>query len=256
MSYNQNYNNNNRNQGAGIFSGASNIDLKSIFSFKDISEKTQAHLTRVYTMLLACTFICAAGMYCNATIFLGGFLMTILSLVVSVYLIYQISNRTNSEEHRMWFLGALAFQLGFLAGPGIHRLADVNPQLLVSALLYTGMAFTSFSAISLFSKRRSLLFVGGIIVTLVQCMLLYRLIGWLTGFGSFGLGYLMCGLFITCLYIIYDTQVIIERAERGDKDVPTHTMLLFIDLFDLFIKIVRILQELSNKEEDNRRRRR
>lgn len=51
----------------------------------------------------------------------------------------------------------------------------------------------------------------------------------------------MFGLLIACLYIIYDTQVIIERAENGDKDVPTHTMLLFIDLFDLFIKILRIL---------------
>lgn len=156
----------------------------------------------------------------------------------------------------MIYLAALAFQLGFLVGPAIHRIAEVNPKLLVQALLYTGMAFTSFSAISLFSKRRSLLFVGGIIVTMIQCMLLYRLIGWLTGFGSFGLGYMMCGLFLACLYIIYDTQVIIERAERGDKDVPTHTMLLFVDLFDLFIKIVRILQELSNKNEDNDRRRR
>lgn len=86
-------------------------------------------------------------------------------------------------------------------------------------------------------------------------MMLYRLIGWLTGFGSFGLTYLMFGLLIACLYIIYDTQVIIERAEQGDKDVPTHTMLLFVDLFDLFIKILRILQELQKKEDDRRRRR-
>jgi len=72
-------------------------------------------------------------------------------------------------------------------------------------------------------------------------MFLYRLVGWITGYGGFGLGYAMCGLLVACLYIIYDTQVIIERSERGDKDVPTHTMMLFIDLFDLFIRILRIL---------------
>jgi FtsH-binding integral membrane protein len=32
--------------------------------------------------------------------------------------------------------------------------------------------------------------------------------------------------------------MIIERAELGDKDVITHAMTLFIDLFDLFIRIL------------------
>ena len=100
-----------------------------------------------------------------------------------------------------------------------------------------------------------MLFLGSIIATMVQCMILYRLLGWLTGYATFGLGYLMIGLFIACLYIIYDTQMIVERAERGDKDVPAHTMLLFIDLFELFIRILQILMEL-NKDKDNDRRRR
>lgn len=77
----------------------------------------------------------------------------------------------------------------------------------------------------------------------------------MTGYGSFGLGYMMCGLLMACLYIIYDTQVIIERTENGDKDVPTHTMLLFVDLFVLFIRILKILMELQKKEDNNERRR-
>ena len=64
----------------------------------------------------------------------------------------------------------------------------------------------------------------------------------------------MCGLFMACLYIIFDTQVIVEKAESGDKDVPTHTMMLFIDLFELFIRILQILIEL-NKDKDSDRRR-
>jgi FtsH-binding integral membrane protein len=48
--------------------------------------------------------------------------------------------------------------------------------------------------------------------------------------------YLLLSLFIACLYIIYDTQIIIEKAEQGDKDVPTHTKVLFIDMFELFIR--------------------
>jgi FtsH-binding integral membrane protein len=107
------------------------------------------------------------------------------------------------------------------------------------------------------SKRRSYLFLGGIIATIVQAMVLNSLIRWLTGYGFYGMPYLLAGLFLSCLYIIYDTQVIIERAERGDKDVPTHTMLLFVDLFELFIRILQILMELNkDKKDDDRNRRR
>ena len=65
------------------------------------------------------------------------------------------------------------------------------------------------------------------------------------------LAYLMLGLFVACLYIIFDTQIIVEKAERGDKDVPTHTLLLFVDLFELFIRILQILIKLN---EDNKKK--
>merc|ERR1711976_115982 len=58
---------------------------------------------------------------------------------------------------------------------------------------------------------------------------------------AFGIGYLMCALFITCLWIIFDTQVIVEEAERGHRNVASHTLKLFLDLFDLFMQILRIL---------------
>ena len=67
----------------------------------------------------------------------------------------------------------------------------------------------------------------------------------------------MVGLLVACLYVVYDTQLIIERAERGDKDVPIHTMILFMDLVDIFIRVIQLLLELKkNSEEKEKRRRR
>ena len=43
------------------------------------------------------------------------------------------------------------------------------------------------------------------------------------------------------MYIIYDTQLIVEDSENGNRDVPTHSMILFMDLLDLFLKIVKVL---------------
>ena len=105
--------------------------------------------------------------------------------------------------------------------------------------------------VSLFSKRRSYLFLGSIIACLVQGMIMYRLFGWLFGYQFYNMTYLMFGLLAACLYIIYDTQLIIERAELGDKDVIAHTLILFVDLIDLFIRILKILIELQKKEENN-----
>ena len=121
--------------------------------------------------------------------------------------------------------------------------------------------FGSFTAVALFSKRRSWVFLGGIISTLLSCMFWYRTICWLFGYSRYGLdeismAYLVLGLFVACMYVIYDTQLIIERAERGEKDVPAHVMILFIDLFDLFIKIVQLLIKLNEdqKKKDKKKR--
>lgn len=57
------------------------------------------------------------------------------------------------------------------------------------------------------------------------------------------------------MYIIYDTQMIIERSETMNmRDVPTNTMILFLDLFDLFIKIVQLLMELQDNDKKKKKR--
>ena len=85
-------------------------------------------------------------------------------------------------------------------------------------------------------------------------MIMYRLFGWLFGWNTYNLTYLLFGLLTGCLYIIYDTQMIVERAERGDKDEISHAMILFVDLFELFIRILQILIELQKNEEGKKKK--
>jgi hypothetical protein len=40
--------------------------LDTLFTFKDVSDKTQSHLKKVYMNLMACSGVCALGMYLNA----------------------------------------------------------------------------------------------------------------------------------------------------------------------------------------------
>lgn len=216
--------------------------MSALFKMEDISPKTQTHLRNVYGNLMTCTGICALGMYLNAYTILSGFFATILIFIGMAYAMYKVTNIYESEHTRIGYLWALAFGMGFMVGPVMHHLAEFEPMILVQAVSYTTIIFGSFTAISIFSKRRSYLFLGGIISSIVSCMFWYRTLSWLFGYAryssEFGMVYMMSGLFVACLYIIYDTQMIIEKAERGQKDVPTHTMILFVDMFELFIKIV------------------
>ena len=84
-----------------------------------------------------------------------------------IFMVCQINNVYKSEKERLAYLSGLAFSFGFLVGPVINMIADVEPEILIQAILYTGTAFVSFSLISLMSKRRSWLFLGSIIVTLI-----------------------------------------------------------------------------------------
>lgn len=141
-----NRNNNNNNNWLG-----NDWDLATIFSMKDVSDKTRAHLTRVYTTLLTATGTCAVGMYANATLMLSGFIFMIAFMIAFGYGVYQIRSPHNSENSQIAWLLVIAFSLGFISGPGIHHFAAVQPELLTQAALYTTGVFGSFSAVSLFS---------------------------------------------------------------------------------------------------------
>ncbi len=90
-------------------------------------------------------------------------------------------------------------------------------------------------------------------MTLLQGMALYSLMSWFTG-SALGLGYVMISLFVTCLMVVYDTQIVVDQSERGFRDVPSHAVLLFVDLFKMFVKIVQVLIEL-NRDSDKRKKR-
>lgn len=101
----------------------------------------------------------------------------------------------------------MAFAMGYMVGPAMHLIAEVDQMIIVNAVVYTGIMFGSFTAISLLSKRRSYLFLGGVIASLSSALFWYSLTSWLigNGFRSDSLLYMMTGLLMACFYVIYDT---------------------------------------------------
>jgi FtsH-binding integral membrane protein len=50
-------------------------------------------------------------------------------------------------------------------------------------------------------------------------------------------------LLVFCGFVVWDTQVIMERRRRGDGDFIGHSLDLFIDFVQIFRKILIILMK-------------
>ena len=71
-------------------------------------------------------------------------------------------------------------------------------------------------------------------------------------FGSVGLMnvQLYLGLLVMCGFVLYDTQLIVAKAQSGNLDYLSHAIELFIDFVGIFVRLVIILTQ----KEDNRSR--
>lgn len=125
----------------------------------------------------------------------------------------------------------------------------------------TTTIFAAFSAAALFTKRRQYLFLGGVLGSILTFMCLLSLLRFFVpSLGSVfsSTAELFVGLVVFCAYVLFDTQMIVEKASGGDRDSVWHAMELFIDFIAIFVRIVIILmrnQGGRRESKDERRRR-
>ena len=148
----------------------------------------------------------------------------------------------------------LGFVDGMFVKPLVSYAAAIDPMIVVNACVITTALFVGLTLISLFTKKRSLLFLGGIASSIMLWFSLASLIGWLMGYSVLSYmqyNFLMIGVF--SMYTIYDTQIIIVKHERGDNNHFAHALDLFIDFVRLFIHILRILIKLSEDKDKKKK---
>ena len=240
------------------------FEMASIFKFKDISADTQSHLFRVYSSLMAACLTCTLG--CIAFIedtwyVFNPTLGSILSFACIIYICstsgsaqYRFGeNYSSSQIKRFAALMIFGYTTGNSIGPLIDLVLDLNPEIVTSAVALTTMIFLSFSLTALVAKRRSYLYLGGILGTTLNYLFWGSL---LNRFFRFKIMYdisTYLGLMIFSGYVIFDTQVIVEKAELGSGDFVGHALDLFLDLINILIRIIRILAEKESKKNDKKR---
>lgn len=233
--------------------GAGPRMTQGTFKFGELSAPVQKHLEKVYATLAVTLLVSAAGVYFNILTGLGGFLSMISFVVCSVWLAIT-PNEPKNLNKRYKLLAGAAFSEGATIGPLIGAAMAMDSSLVLTAALATAALFGSFSAAALLSRRRSWLYLGGGLASAISTFSVIRLASWfLPSARSLAFSAeLYGGLVVFALYVIYDTQLIVEEAFSGNMDHIRHAMMVYVDVVAI---AVRLLVILMNKEENRNRKR-
>ncbi|NXD88444.1 BI1 inhibitor, partial [Halcyon senegalensis] len=186
-----------------------NINFDALFKFSHISASTQEHLKRVYGSFALCMFVAAAGAYVNIVthLFQFSFLTGLGALGLMVWLTATPHSR-ETEQKRLGMLVGFAFLTGSVGlGSGL------TPHPLPPGFLLSGLTLMLLSSVLNAFLRSAWLFTAN----------------------------LYLGLMIVCGFVLFDTQLIIEKAESGDKDYIWHCVDLFLDFVNIFRELLMIL---------------
>ncbi|KAI8475013.1 MAG: inhibitor of apoptosis-promoting Bax1-domain-containing protein [Monoraphidium minutum] len=236
------------------------MPFSKIFDLGHIDARIQMHLQKVYATLAVTLLVAAAGVAADISFHIGGLLTGVLAFGALMAVLVMAPTKENLAK-RYAALGTFAFCQGVSLGPLVGMALSISPGLPLTAMLLASTVFACFSAAALLAPRRSYLFLGGWLSSAIMGMFALRLGAWmmprLLGRLTFELE-LVGGLLVFAGYVIFDSQVIVERCGAGDFDHVKHSVDLFMDFVAVFVRVLILLMRSAEKreEEDRRRRRR
>ncbi|XP_074269217.1 bax inhibitor 1-like [Silene latifolia] len=223
-------------------------------NFRHFSPIVQSHLQKVYLTLCFALVASAAGSYLHILLNIGGLLTTLACLGCMTWL---LSISPHEERKRTGLLMAAAVFEGASIGPLVQLAVAVDPSILVSAFVGCAIAFGCFSAAAMLARRQEYLWLGALcssgLSMLFWLQIASSLFGGLTSTFKFELYF---GLLVFVGYIVFDTQMIIEKAHQGDLDHVKHALTLFTDFIAVFVRILIILLKNSTEKEEERKKKR
>lgn len=224
-------------------------DFQKVLEFSNLEKPVQSHLKNVYSCLAISMLVAAVGAYVHIfTNFMqAGFLTAIASLGLMLWLYMTPHTRENTTK-RLAILAGFAFLTGMSLGPVMEMVTMIDSTIVPTAFLGTCIIFICFSLASLLSPNRKWLYLGG---TLMSCMSIMMMLGLLNLFVGSQLLFelnLYFGLGVMCAFVLYDTQLIVEKRRMGDDDYIWHSVDLFVDFVQIFRKLMILLANKENKK--------
>lgn len=221
-----------------------------------LEQPIQKHLKQVYTCLTMSTLAAAAGAYVHlfTNILSGNFLTSFAAIGFMLTLFATPDESGKNAKTRIGLLLGFSFFTGLGLGPLLDTVIRINPAIISTAFLSTALIFTCFSLCALMSPRGQYLFLGGPLLSLFSLLSILFLANIFIGSTMIFQAYLYVGFAVMCGFVLYDTQLIIEKRRLGDKDYVWHSVDLFIDFVNIFRYLLIILAQKEDNQNRNKRR--
>lgn len=163
-----------------------------------------------------------------------------------------VPRRLAPLRHGLLYL--FGFTQGWGLGPLLNYTLHLDPVLPFTALVGTAAIFLSFTMTAMMTERRSQLYLGGFLGAAGLILALMGLAQMFIGSEWLFSAEIYLGLLMLSGYVVFDTQVMIERSEEGRRDVPGDAANLFINLFGIFARLLIIFARQNQDERDKKRR--
>ncbi|RUS26464.1 inhibitor of apoptosis-promoting Bax1-domain-containing protein [Jimgerdemannia flammicorona] len=256
-----------------------------------ISRPVKDHLVRVYATLTGMMLVAAAGAYVeiyNLFLFRAGLLSSLLSMATMIGIQMLPYNVENGNKRRLPSSKACPlatsshssftstprncpfFHITFASPHAYPYTRSHCPRpfhshsgsTVLLALTSSVLIFACFTVCAVLAERRTMIYLGALLSSAVSLLFWTSLANSFIGSRMLWSAELYVGLLVFAAYIIFDTQLIVEKASLGNLDVAGHCVELFVDLVAIFVRILIIIsksrddEKRKERERDGRRRRR
>ena len=228
--------------------------FRGIDQFSNISKDVSNYLSTVYFQLATTIIFWVGGFSSYPYIHQSIPTNKLIQLfIVSSLMIPIIIYRYQERYWKNILLYIFGFCKGLFIGDLISITNIIDPNIVKISLSVAIVVFSTMSLIALQVKNRFSLYFGSVLFSCLNCLVLFHLIQWV--FNIFPVEFVLnidiyLGIILFSLYICYDTQKIIYDASRNYKDSVFHTLELFLDFVNVFIRILlHLIRKKKNKDE-------
>uniref|UniRef100_A0A2P2HVW9 Bax inhibitor 1-like n=2 Tax=Hirondellea gigas TaxID=1518452 RepID=A0A2P2HVW9_9CRUS len=218
----------------------------------NIEPPVRKHLKNVYASVTMAAICAAAGGYAHLySSLIGAGLLTGLGALGTMLALMATPHNGKNQITRLSLLAVFGFLSGTNLGPLLQMAIIVNPAVIMEALLGTAVVFACFSLAALYAPRGQYLYLGGSLMSLLSTLCWMSLFNLFIGSRLIFQAHLYLSLAVMCAFVVFDTQLIIEKKRLGNDDYIMHGLELFIDFISIFRKLLIIL---TDKDANNQKR--
>lgn len=230
------------------------ISLKALTDFSRLDAPTKKHLKNVYASLAISLITAAvgAGLHLLTNVLKAISPIGALGSIGFMLAIMFTENQPKNQLKRLGYLVGMAFCTGLSLGRLMDIVIQIDPTIVPTAFFASALIFVCFSLCALLAEDRSYLYLGGSLMSGLSVLAIMGLMNIFFQSKMIFDIYLYGGLFLFCGFLLYDTQLIIEKRRNGDTDFVWHSVDLFLDFINIFRRIMIIMA--NNKQEKKNKR--